>query len=73
MGLALIDQFIQFLILRISVASVDEGAAEGTIGVDLAVEVVTRHLTGLAVHFLRLADLAPRTNLEVSLHLLDHA
>ena len=55
---ALIDQFIQFFIFCISVTSIDQGAAEGTVGVDLAVEVVPRHLTRLAVHLLRLADLA---------------
>jgi hypothetical protein len=70
-GLAIYDQFVQFFVPQISLPGVFERAIEGATIIIFTIEIVSCHLSSLAVNLLRFANLTPRANLEIALDLLD--
>jgi hypothetical protein len=57
-GLALDDELVQLLVLRIPLSSVFEGGIKGAAAIIFAIEIVSCHLACLAINLLGFADLA---------------
>ena len=66
-------QFVQFLVVEVTFARKLEETPKGAVIIGFAQKIVSEDLTGAVVHFLRLAELTPVLDFQVSFEILHHA